>query len=208
MDPQLTELRSHDEAEELLPWYATGQLDATDRMRVEAHLADCVECRRQLTVERQLMHEFRAMTPEIESGWNRLRARIVRPGPAPLRRRGLAEFWQLLTRPAVAGLAVAQLAFVILAGGFLISLSKPNYHALNSPPPTAAANMIVMFQPNATEKDMRAALESAGASIVGGPTPANAYLLHVAPSGRAAAVARLHDSNAVQLAEPIDSAGG
>jgi len=68
--------------------------------------------------------------------------------------------------------------------------------------------MIVMFQPNATEKDMRAALESAGASIVGGPTPANAYLLHVAPSGRAAAVARLHDSNAVQLAEPIDSAGG
>ena len=115
MDPQLTEHRSHDEAEELLPWYATGQLDAADRMRVEAHLAACAECRRQLTVERQLMHEFRAMTPEIESGWNRLRARIERPGSVSRGRSGLAEFWQLLTRPAVAGLVAAQLAFVILA---------------------------------------------------------------------------------------------
>jgi len=31
----------HDQAEELIPWYATGQLDAADRTLVETHLASC-----------------------------------------------------------------------------------------------------------------------------------------------------------------------
>lgn len=206
MDSQLSQ--SHDEAEELLPWYATGQLDTADRVRVEAHLSACAECRQQLLVERRLMHEFRAMKPEVESGWNRLRARIDGRAPPSARRSSFTELWQLATRPAVVTLAAAQLAFVVLAGGFLLSMSRPAYHALGSAPPPAAANVIVIFQPGASEQEMRAALDSAGASIVGGPTPANAYLLHVTPAQRTASVARLHGSDAVQMAEPIDSAGG
>ena len=31
IDPSLSEHGPHDEAEELLPWYATGQLDAAER---------------------------------------------------------------------------------------------------------------------------------------------------------------------------------
>lgn len=199
---------SHDDAEELLPWYATGQLDAADRMHVEAHLSGCAECRRQLLFEQRLMNEFRAITPEIESGWNRLRARIDRPARESARRSFLAESWQFLSRPAIAAVAAAQLAFVILAGGFLLSLTRPDYHALSSPPPPSAANLIVMFDPGVTEQEMRSALGSARASVVGGPTEANAWLLHAAPAEREAAVTRLRKSRAVQLAEPIDSSAG
>ena len=39
-----TPAQPHDEAEELLPWYATGQLEAVQRERVEAHLAECADC--------------------------------------------------------------------------------------------------------------------------------------------------------------------
>jgi len=34
-------INPHDEAEELLPWYVTGKLDAADRERVEKHLTEC-----------------------------------------------------------------------------------------------------------------------------------------------------------------------
>jgi anti-sigma factor RsiW len=197
----------HDEAEELLPWYATGQLEADDRIRVEAHLSACAECREQLALERRLVKEFRAITPEIESGWARLRLRLATPQPVvfqPTRPSALAEFWSLVTRPAVAGLALAQVAFLLVAGGVLISLSQPTYHALGSAPVPASANLIVMFRADTTVGDVQQSLRRAGASIVDGPTEADAYLLHVDPRQRQTALASLKSDGDVQLAEPID----
>jgi hypothetical protein len=208
-DPNLTKRSAHDEAEELLPWYATGQLDDEDRGRVDAHLSSCAYCRQQLALERRLIDEFQAMSPEVEAGWERMKARIAAPPAAPVRRRTappnmIAQLWATLSRPAVATLAVAQLAFVIVAGSVLLSLSRPSYRALGSAPPPASANLIVMFRSDATIDDVRKTLSSAGASIVDGPTSADAYLLHVAPQRRQAALARLQSDTNVQMAEPID----
>jgi phosphopantothenate synthetase len=110
----------------------------------------------------------------------------------------------MLSRPAVAGVALAQLAFVVVAGSILVSLSKPTYHTLGSAPAPASANVIVMFRPEATVQDVDDTLKSAGASIVDGPTDANAYLLHVSPQQRQAALSRLQAEADVQLAQPID----
>jgi anti-sigma-K factor RskA len=211
-DPNLIEREPHDEAEELLPWYANGQLDAADRAKVDAHISTCAHCRQQLALERRLIDEFQAMTLEVESGWARLRNRIEAPAAVPVRtfkprrRSPLAEVWAFVSRPAVATLAAAQLAFVVIAGGTLLSLSRPVYHTLGSAPAPAAANVIVMFRPGATEQGIRDALRSADASIVDGPTPANAYLLHVSPRQRQFALGRLQADNIVQLAQPIDGA--
>lgn len=214
-DPDLIEHPPHDEAEELLPWYATGQLDEPDRAKVEAHLSSCAHCRQQLALEHQLIDEFQAMSPEIESGWSRLKARLETPAPvaaAPVaaahrrtsRQNPFGELWAMLSRPAVATLAIAQLAFVVFAGSLLLSLSKPSYRALGSLPAPAAANVIVMFRSDATIEDVRDTLKLAGASIVDGPTPSDAYLLHVAPQQRATAIAKLQSNDNVQLAQPID----
>ena len=104
----------------------------------------------------------------------------------------------------MAALAAAQLTFVVVAGGLLLSLTRPDYRALGSAPEPASANAIVIFRAEATEKDMRTALESAGASIVGGPTAADAYLIHVDARGRSAALAKLKADGVVQMAEPVD----
>jgi anti-sigma factor RsiW len=214
-DPKLVERPPHDEAEELLPWYATGQLDEADRAKVDAHLSSCAHCRQQLALEHQLIDEFQAMSPEIESGWSRLKARLEAPVPvtaAPIaaaerhrtRPNPFAEIWAMLSRPAVATLAIAQLAFVVFAGSLLLSLSKPSYRALGSAPAPATANVIVMFRSDATIEDVRDTLKLAGASIVDGPTPSDAYLLHVAPKQRTTALAKLQSNENVQLAQPID----
>jgi anti-sigma factor RsiW len=203
--PSLSERPPHNAAEELLPWYATGQLDAEDRARVERHLYACAECREQLAVERKLIERFQAMSPEVESGWARLKARIDPPRreAKAARPRFFEDLKAIVSRPAVAALAAAQLA-IIAFGGILLSLSQPAYHALGSAPAPAAGNVIVMFKGDATQDDVRTALHAAGASIVGGPTSADAYLLHVEPRERSRAIGKLKADRSVQLAEPID----
>jgi hypothetical protein len=205
-DPDLTLSKPHDEAEELLPWYATGQLDENDRDRLEAHLSCCAHCRQQLDLERRLVREFRAIEPEVESGWSRLRSRIDAPviRARPRVPTIFDQFLAIIRRPAVAGLAIAQVAFLIVASSILIVLSRPAYQTLGSSTAPASANVIVMFRPEANVQDIDELLKSAGASIVDGPTDTNAYLLHVAPKERQLALVRLQANDEVQLAQPID----
>jgi anti-sigma factor RsiW len=207
MSDSIPSERPHDEAEMLLPWYATGQLEPADRLLVERHLSSCADCRQQLTVERRLIHEFRGFAPEVDAGWARLRKRMEpgrdRRGRAkPPRRRG----WSLVRHPAVAGLAAAQVAVLAIGGTWMLSMNRPAYHALGSAPAPAAADVIVIFRPETTEHDLRATLRAANASIVEGPTAADAYLLHVAPQQRQQALANLQRDSDVQMAQPIDGA--
>jgi len=196
---------SHDEAEELLPWYVTGQLEESDRIRVEDHLSSCSKCREQLAFERRMVQEFRGQAPEVDSGWARLRDRIEenRDGPSPVRR-AANDLWKVFRQPGVMALAAAQVGFLVVGGGILLSLSQPNYRALGSAPVAPTANVIVIFRADATEQDIRDALKANGASIVDGPTSADAYLLRIPASRRQLALSRLQSNDQVQMAEPID----
>jgi hypothetical protein len=198
---------AHAQAEELLPWYSTGQLDEKDQALVEKHLASCVACQRQLRFDERMIDELQSLDPQVDSGWSRLRGRIERDvrRPAALPQ-AFGGAWNLLRRPAVATLAAAQLAFVVLAGGVFLSLSRPDYHALGSATQPPPGNVIVIFRADATQKDILDALRSSGASLVGGPTSADAYLLRVPPERRAAALASLQAHQDVQMAQPIDEA--
>ena len=200
-----TELNPHQEAEELLPWYATGQLDASDQDLVEKHLSACAHCRRQLAFEQRMLDEFAELTPEIDSGWARLRRRIEsrrswwdRVGDEA------AAALRTLARPSVAALAAAQLLFVIIAGSVLLSLSRPDYRALGSGPAPQAANVIAMFRPDTTEAQLRTLLEGNDATLISGPTAADAYLLHVPQQSREAILQRLRADSHVEMAQPID----
>src|SRR4051794_28726325 len=105
---------AHDEAEILLPWYVTGQLDPAEHALVERHLAACLSCQRQIALEHRMVEQVRSLTPEIESGWAELRRRIepqaTRPAIRPRKTANALEgLWNMLRQPAVAAFAVAQL---------------------------------------------------------------------------------------------------
>jgi predicted anti-sigma-YlaC factor YlaD len=205
MAPVSDRTEPHDEAEELLPWYATGQLEAADRVLVERHLSSCAACREQLNVERRLIQEFRSVEPQMDAGWARLRSKLE---PRHRERKHPANrAWSFVRHPAVAAIAAAQFAFLVLGAGLLLWLSRPTYHALGSPATaTHTADVIVMFRADATVDDVRKALRAANASIVDGPTAADAYLLHVPERRRDQSLARLRADDDVQMAEPIDGA--
>jgi hypothetical protein len=69
---------------------------------------------------------------------------------------------------------------------------------------SSSANVIVMFRPNSSEADLRKLLDSSGATFAGGPTEADAYLLHVPVETRPRALAALRADPNVTLAQPID----
>ena len=62
----------------------------------------------------------------------------------------------------------------------------------------------MIFRSDATQKDILDALRASGASLVGGPTAADAYLLRVSANQRSQALNRLRSDDDVQMAEPID----
>lgn len=215
---QIFDLRpgDHDAAQELLPWYVTGAIDAADRSAFEAHLHACPQCQADLAVERRLAAEVAGLSIDVEHGWAALRARL----PQQPRRAGLGAFlaeaaaglrraWR--ASPAWLGWALAAQVGALAAVAVLVQatpMRSPAYRALGHAAAPPAANLILIFRPGASEAGLRAALRSVDARLVGGPTDADAYLLNVPASGRKAALARLHARADIALAEPIDAGDG
>jgi anti-sigma factor RsiW len=206
----------HQQVQSLLPWFVNGTLDEDEEAAVEAHLAECAECRADLATEMAMGREVAVASLDIDQGWAAMRARITKgdgvpaapPLPdnvAPIRRK------PLLKRPIAIGWAVAAqaVALALVVGGLELTRSEPThvYHALGSAPAPAAGNVIVIFRPEATEFAMRTAFTRTGAKLVGGPTASDAYVLHVDAAKRAEALTALRADRNIVLAEPIDGPG-
>jgi hypothetical protein len=83
--------------------------------------------------------------------------------------------------------------------------SAAAYHALGNPPPATPGNAIIRFRPAATERDIRLALQVAGARLVDGPTANAAYVLELPAGHQAAALAALRAHPQVTMAESLVS---
>jgi len=197
----------HEQAQQLLPWYVNGTLEPDDRAMVEAHLADCAECRADLAAEQVLARDVAALPLDVEHAWSMLSERIDAEGPprrlaepVPFLRRKVAMGWAL-GGPLAAAAAVA---FAVMVVPGAPSPAGETYRALGSAPTAQPGNALVMFRPDARDVDLRSALTKAGARVVDGPTATGAYVVRIAPAGRAQALDRLRATPQVALAEPID----
>ena len=206
----------HAAVQRLLPWYLTGRLETTEHDAVEAHLAQCPECRAELETERQwqLLQPGHGAQVDVEDGWARMRARLAGeaaaiPTPLPRRRRWLPPMWQVAPRPpARAWAAPALLSFALVAAiGFTLRPTPVvgDYHALSAPA-QAGATAAVRFRPDATEEQIRQSLKDSGARLVDGPTASDAYVVQVPREHYAAALDKLRKSPGVTLVVALESA--
>ena len=209
---------AHNDVNALLPWYASGRLDADDLARVEAHLAGCAQCQADLAVEKRLCAAVAALpeddVPSVDAGWAALNGRLKPRRPRLLEQMdGLRRQWRL-SAGWLRVAAVAQL--VVICGGLGLwgawglqkpaqSLGEPQYHTLSSAPVAVQGNAVLVFRPDITEAELRATLRGAHARLVDGPTAADAYLVAIPAAERDKTVVRLRASKAVVLAEAIDT---
>jgi anti-sigma factor RsiW len=210
----------HVAVQRLLPWYLTGRLETTEHDAVEAHLAQCPECRAELETERQwqLLQPGHGAQVDVEDAWTRMRARLggaaaPLPTPAPQkppRRRGWPlPVWQAGPRLPVRAWAAPALLSVALAVAIVATLRPPqafgDYHALAAPV-EPGATAVVRFQPEATEAQIRHGLEDSGARLVDGPTASDAYVVRLPREHYVAALAKLRKAPGVALVEALESA--
>lgn len=211
---------THQQTLDLLPWYLTGKLEPAEQAQVEAHLAQCAECQAELRFEQGLRAQLAQEpgTAPSADGWEQLRARVEPKAAGRARRHAwgerlggagrLAGLIGGLDAGALRWVAAAQFALIlVLVGVALRPAGEPaRYHALSAAPAPATGDVVVIFQPDTSERRMRQLLQDNHARIVGGPTAADAYVLYVPPAQRAQALERLRGQDGVELAQPVDGA--
>lgn len=200
----------HREMAELLPWHVTGALDAEPAARVEAHLSVCAECRAEYAFQQQLRVAVADTPLDVEQGWLRMRRRIDQDEARRQRPWALPQWLGLSpglgaaavrTSAAWGGWATAS---VLLVAATVMVASPARYHALSAKTAPTRGNMVVVFRPETTEANLRAALSASHARLVDGPTETGGYVLATPAAQRGQALALLRSRADVTLAQPID----
>jgi hypothetical protein len=225
------DIPAHQAVQELLPWYAASQLAPEETQRVQEHLQTCAQCRQELEWEREMRAEAAAASasaplPEgvdMERALARLMPALgpqehaathIEPPASALPGAGTPgrlPWWRAAAANQPSWLRWTVAAQWVAIVGLLVLLVRPGdeppaYRVLGSSASTGA-NMVVVFQPGATERDLRRILQTQGARVVDGPTVTDAYLLHVPAASRDRALEALRVEPAVKLAEPLDAGG-
>lgn len=239
---------AHQAVQELLPWYASSQLEPDDAHRVAVHLHTCEQCRQDLQWERDMLDQGSvdtALPPgvDMERAWARLLPALgpagdidgapvrahAEPAPAsaiaPPTAQPPAEapapgtpvvprrWWARHAANQPTWLRWAVAAQWVLIVGLVALLARPDgppaaYRVLgNSVNGGSVGNLVVMFQPATTERELRRILQAQGARVVDGPTVTDAYLINVAEENRERALQALRADPAVKLVEALEDGG-
>jgi anti-sigma factor RsiW len=183
----------HHEVRMLLPWYAAGTLDARERRLVEDHLSACPSCARELRTWQRIrttlrdLHEVPEAPPEVR---DRVWILIHRSGCRPRR---LA----LLLAGLLGACAAA-------AAGWAVAFSPRPAPFVTLARPTAQEGPVlqVVFEPWATEAQIRALLHTIPATLRDGLRPSGLYLLQLRKgTDPAEAARRLRQSPLVRFVE-------
>ncbi|MGH8124201.1 MAG: zf-HC2 domain-containing protein [Rudaea sp.] len=208
---------SHRNAQDLLPWFVMGTLDADEHEEVCEHMRSCAACRRDLEWHRQLREAHNDPLPkrDVDGAFAALRARLPASVVTPVSAGGLRSIWQRwgFDRPfigwalALQSVVIVGLASVLAFGYGKIGTDQSRlFHTLGRPAPTVApARLVVVFAPQATQTEMRRVLLASETRIVDGPTAADAYILAVAPARAQHALQMLRAEPSVLLIQSLDA---
>lgn len=201
-----------------IAWYP-DELDEARRGMVEAHLAQCLDCREELAFVRGEAEPplADAELPDADAVYARVMQRIERaearggqrrsPRRAPRRRAGGA-------RVARGSALAAGLVLALLLGGvgglWLATPSEPGYRPASGPAPSDAggaadAALDVVFRADASAGSIHAALRAIGGEIVSGPTGVGVYRVRLSEGAdlrAAAAELRGEGHDVATFAEP------
>jgi anti-sigma factor RsiW len=212
----------HQSAQELLPWFLNGTLDAEESAQVEQHLHTCAACRSELQClrELQLAYVQDDSAPGAEAALNRLLPQL-QPGAAPAARPGFGlpafAFGASEGKRALGGMfpgwtriALAAQFGVIFALGWAVlqpDRTASQFHVLAAAgaPAHARGEVAIVFDPAAPQREVERILRRVDARVVDGPTASNGFVLAVPEGQLQSALSSLRSEPLVRLAAPLEA---
>jgi anti-sigma factor RsiW len=188
MSPRIPD--THAEAWALLPWLASGRIQASDREWVEAHVSACAECRAELASQRMVATQMNredalpeSAASEEQRSFNKLWARIeasesvsmpangTTGAAIPMRRSSPTVRW-LAAAVVVQGLGLALFGINAFNGApadNIVTVADVPSHRLNAPA------VRIVFAPGASIATVNTLLTHQGLTIVSGPGTAGNF---------------------------------
>jgi anti-sigma-K factor RskA len=206
---------AHRETILLLPWYVNGTLEGAERACVDNHVRECVACRRELEVQRQLRDHIRTpeeKAPAMLQGLARLHSKLDAQqarGNASIR--APLPGWRWWTRPGWLGVvSAAQLAIILMLVLLPRAPQQREFHTLAARQATASSSdaVVVIFDDATTQERMRQVLRDLQARIVDGPNSRGAYTLALPPGRQQAGLEALRRTPEVRFAQPAPGSDG
>jgi len=216
------------EAARLLPWFVTGQANADEAARVEAHVATCPVCRTELEEQRRLREWLRledrieySPQPSLQKLMTRIdeldrelpecsRVAPATPGAGVATRATIPQRWLVAALVVqTAGLAlVCSMLWGRSATGIGDTAKFQTLTSTVATPTAAQPQLRVVFAPGTTIDAAGDLLQQLDANIVSGPSSAGAYALALERGEAQAAtvearLARLRADRRIVFAEPI-----
>ena len=175
----------------MLPAWLNGTLSERERGEVDAHLAACDACRRELEEYSSLrtrLSELYAGEPGASpQAFRGVMAQIGQVGPLQRLDGWLRSLLGAPWAPTFAGLlVVAQLGALTW-----MASQRPEPEVVSRSVPAPGARLRVGFLDTATEREIRALLKEVGGRIVDGPSPEGVYVVEIPAATDAAARALL-----------------
>jgi anti-sigma factor RsiW len=177
----------------LLPWYLSETLSEEERLLLEDHLLSCAACREELasvsTQRQHLRAVFANALVPAASLHERVMGGVRAPPPArerptsPLK--AVADLFQALIRPGWT--STAAVVLIVLQAGMLSWLliddrmrdPTSSVTTRSVEPAITQPRIRVVFNPSATEQDIRTALLALGGRVVDGPTADAGYVIQL-----------------------------
>jgi anti-sigma factor RsiW len=204
---------NHFTAWNLIPWFVNGRASDREREALDAHLAQCPDCRAEVEAQRELMHAMQT-TPVVESMphaslqklWQRIDADPAVPSPRqPVRLRQTRLVGLLAAAVAIEALLLGTLS-TVLYHSRQIAAAPAEFRTVTSAPVTPIAPGVrAVFSPSLTLGELQALLTDARLRIAGGPSEDGVYTLATLSPGddphQALRILRAHPAS--RFAEPI-----
>lgn len=179
-----------------LAWYVTGQLSESERREFTRHLQSCVECQAELRSMTELKAELRdafdaqpgpsprARTAVLAQRDAATPSPVARPVPHTEHGSLLERLSAWLRAPLVPRWApVAALVLIVIQAGLLLRTTpnprSPASEVTTRGLATPATRLIIVFNPLASETQIRELLTALDARIVDGPTAAGRYTIEL-----------------------------
>lgn len=176
---------SHRDCWDLLPWLVNDTLSDAQRQRLEEHLAECAQCRREASEQRVLREHLRQEDSVLYAPQASLQKLLHRLETDPLAENS--------SRQGIAGSRVLKLlaATIVIGAVSVVALdsvrswrsqeerSAPSYSTLTSKPAVVASVPAarVVFAPTMSLAQLSELLRTAHAQVITGPSEAGVYTL-------------------------------